>query len=144
MTELIWAKSEDERERCFAIRRRVFLDEQKIAPEAELDGSDADAELLLLVCDGEDAATGRVVPDGRGGLTIGRIATLKGFRRRGLGSILVNELVRRVFERGEKSCHIHAQLHAEHFYRGLGFVPCGEVFNEENIPHISMVREAGE
>lgn len=142
MLEKIWIKTEEDKKRCFALRETVFVGEQGVPFELDFDGSDDNAQLLLIVVDGKDAATGRCMLC-EDGYTIGRVAVLKQYRGKGIGREVVNSLTDYIFdELGVKKCSIHSQLHAEGFYKSLGFKPVGEVFTEAGIEHIAMVKEA--
>ncbi len=123
--------------RAFArpVRERVFVTEQKVPRELEWDDRDA-GSLHAVAFDGERRAIGtaRLLPDGH----IGRMAVLPEWRRRGVGSALARELVRRAGDMGFAEVVLNAQVQAEPFYRALGFEPRGPVFEEAGIPHRQM------
>ena len=79
------------------VRTEVFVGEQRIPAELEWDAADAQS-LHCVVYDGEHAVgTGRLLPDAH----IGRMAVLAGYRRRGVGSMILSELVRTAAARGQ-------------------------------------------
>ena len=75
-----------------------------------------------------------MLPDGH----IGRMAVLKPWRGRGVGSALLSELIAMARERGFAETRLHAQTHALAFYRKHGYTPLGDEFMEAGIPHYEM------
>ena len=118
------------------IRFEVFVREQRVPPEIELDENDA-VSVHAIAFDGEAAiGTGRLLPDGH----IGRMAVLKEWRGRGIGSLILEKLVQAARERGDPNIALSAQVQAVDFYRAHGFEPVGEVYQEAGIDHQAMVR----
>ena len=117
------------------IRRAVFVDEQRVPPQLELDAHDALAlhALAREPC-GRAIGTGRLLADGH----IGRIAVLREQRGRGIGAALMRALMAAARERGHRQVVLSAQTHAEEFYRRLGFVAEGGVFDDAGLPHRRM------
>lgn len=119
------------------IREAVFVHEQGVPAELEHDEHDSSAVHLLAYVDArEPVATARLVQGGQ----VGRMAVLPPWRGRGIGSALLTELVRQARADGYTEIYLHAQCHAEDFYRRLGFVADGAVFEDAGIPHRRMVR----
>ena len=118
------------------IRFAVFVEEQRVPPEIELD--DMDARGLHAVAFHEDVAVGtaRLLPDGH----IGRMAVLKEWRGRGIGGQMLARLVERARARGDREVILSAQVHAVPFYRAHGFVEEGAEYLEAGIRHQSMRR----
>jgi predicted GNAT family N-acyltransferase len=117
------------------IRFEVFVEEQKVPAEMELDEFDALSCHALALADGQPVGTGRLLPDGH----IGRMAVLAGWRagrRRGPAAGLIDEAGRR----GMAQLALSAQTHALGFYARFGFVPEGEVYEEAGLPHQVMTR----
>lgn len=135
-----WFNGNDDLQDEYYIRTVVFIEEQGISVEEEFDGTDADAIHLVAYEDGVPVSTGRILrADGQ--LVIGRIATIKEYRKKGYGDLIVRMLIRKAFSMGEQKQHINAQISAQGFYEKLGFVAYGEIFDEAGIAHISMVHE---
>lgn len=129
-------------EHVLAIRRAVFVNEQGVDEEIEMDGLDPLCRHYLLWADGEPAATLRVRRVGNV-TKLERMAVLRGFRRQGIGSALLEHVVadyRR--EPSGNSFVLHAQEAAVEFYARFGFSPEGQGFEEAGIPHRRMVRPA--
>jgi len=122
------------------LRVDVFVVEQGAAYE-ELDGRDIEpgARLYWAEEDGHVLATLRLLreADGR---RIGRVATAATARGRGLGA----ELMRRaVAACAGQQIVLDGQLQLERWYEGFGFLRSGEVFVEDDIPHVPMTRASG-
>lgn len=118
------------------IRFEVFVREQRVPAEIELDDMDP-VSLHALAFEGARAVgTGRLLPDGH----IGRMAILKEWRRRGVGAAILAALVEAARRRGDRELALSAQVHAVEFYRAHGFTPVGNVYEEAGISHQAMVR----
>jgi predicted GNAT family N-acyltransferase len=119
------------------IRFEVFVDEQRVPAEIELDEHDARCIHALAYRDGQAVGTGRLLPDGH----IGRMAVLKPQRGKGVGKALLRALVEAARSRGDKEVLLSAQVHAVGFYRAEGFEPQGPVYEEAGIAHQAMRRQ---
>ena len=128
-----WEKA---REHAAPIRFTVFVEEQRVPREIELDEHDAAAIHAVAFEEGKPVATGRLLPDGH----IGRMAVLKDWRRRGVGALMLKALVDRAKARGDREVVLAAQVRAVPFYRAHGFVAEGDIYMEAGIPHQDMRR----
>ncbi len=137
---VIKVRSPGELAEAYAIRRRVFIEEQAVPEEIEMDEDDACAFHALALEDGRAIGCGRMVAHGDE-VKIGRMAVLPDRRRHGIGRAILNFLVRSARERGYRKAILNAQLPAEGFYLKYGFAPVGEVFEEAGIAHRRMERE---
>jgi predicted GNAT family N-acyltransferase len=133
--------SEEAKAQAFAIRMRVFVREQGVAPEIELDRDDRRAIHFLATVDGKAVGTARIVMR-RGSAKIGRMAVLKQFRRNGVGARLLQRAVAVTRHLGARKIYLHAQVPVIGFYERVGFVCVGAVFEEAGIPHRKMVYKA--
>ncbi len=117
------------------IRMEVFVIEQKVPLEEEIDAIDAHC-VHACAFDGQGrvVGTGRLLPDGH----IGRMSVLKTYRSAGVGSALLKALTNEAQVRGFLQVVLHAQTHAAGFYTAHGFEQEGEAFDEANIPHVLM------
>lgn len=125
-------------------REAVFVVEQACAYQ-EVDGLDLDSWHLSVLKDGELAAYARVVEPGLKyeEPSIGRVLTLAKFRSLKIGYALVAEAIR--FTEAHypgAGIRIGAQAHLQKFYGSLGFEPVGEIYDEDGIAHIDMVKAA--
>lgn len=125
---------------CFAIRTTVFVEEQEVPLELEMDEYDAIATHFLLR-DGETPlATARLL-DKHGLAKIGRVAVLKEARGQGLGLLLMSAVIEEALRRGFEESVLDAQTYAIPFYARLGYVAEGEEFDDAGIPHFLMRRK---
>jgi predicted GNAT family N-acyltransferase len=122
------------------IRRRVFIEEQHVAEEIELDDDDAHAFHALAMLGGRAVGCGRYVAHDTDEVKIGRMAVLAELRGRGIGREILEFLIGAARARGFRRAVLHAQLTAEGFYLRHGFAPLGGVFEEAGIPHRKMTR----
>ena len=130
---LHWAAARAEASR---IRLKVFVEEQRVPREIEMDDMDAACLHALAWLDGKAVGTGRLLPDGH----IGRMAVLGESRALGVGGAILERLVQEARRQGMREVVLSAQTHAIGFYRRYGFSEQGEVFAEAGIPHQEMRR----
>ncbi len=123
-------------EKVFEIRKKVFVEEQKVSPEEEYDEFENISEHFLVEADGKPVACSRWRKV-NGKAKIERCAVLKEFRRKGVGRFLVFNTIQQIPQHLE--IYLHAQTHAVPFYEKLGFQKVGELFYEANIPHYKMI-----
>ena len=125
--------------RAGRVRKTVFVDEQQVPPELEMDRHDAESR-HVLACDAEGKAigTGRLLPDGH----IGRMAVLAEWRGRGVGRALIERLLEEAKRIGVVQLVLNAQTSAIGFYRRFGFAEDGPEFVEAGLPHRTMRRVA--
>ena len=118
------------------IRFEVFVDEQKVPEELEIDGLDDEAKHVLAYSDDVPIGTGRILIDGH----IGRVAVLKKYRGLGIGKSVMQELIKWAQKNNLEKLWLSSQWHAHSFYLDLGFVCEGEIYEEAGIDHIKMFR----
>ena len=128
-------------QRACAIRRRVFIEEQNVPEEIEMDADDEHAFHALAILDGVAIGCGRMLEHGDNEVKIGRMAVLRQFRGTGVGAHILRFLIDRARARGVRRAILHAQLAAEGFYLKEGFNPVGGVFDEAGIAHRKMERD---
>jgi predicted GNAT family N-acyltransferase len=117
---------------------RVFVKEQGVPAEIELDRDDEQAFHFLASDTGKPIGTARVVTR-RGNAKIGRMAVVKRNRYRGVGAKLLKQAVRLAKTKGARKIFLHAQVSVIGFYAKAGFRCVGPVFSEAGIPHRKMV-----
>ena len=118
------------------IRFEVFVDEQNVSEELEIDGLDDEAKHVLAYIDDEPIGTGRILGDGH----IGRVAVLKKYRGLGIGNSVMQELIKWAQQNKLEKLWLSSQWHAHSFYIDLGFVCEGDIYEEAGIDHIKMYR----
>lgn len=124
---------------CAAIRRRVFIEEQNVPEELELDELDATAVHLLAVQDGRPVGTARLLIEGESA-KIGRVAVLPEMRGTRAGAALMRAALDELRARGVTKAKLGAQTHAIGFYEKLGFTVHGPEYDDAGIPHSDMSR----
>ena len=129
----------DDRETCFALRHQVFVVEQGVPVEEEIDDLDDTALHLLARIGGRPVGTARIVLTGETA-KIGRVCVLTEARGTGLGAALIRTAMDVARERGFSTAKLGAQVHALGFYEALGFQATGPEFLDAGIPHRDMVR----
>ena len=139
--KVIAIESPADMQRAYAIRRRVFIEEQRVPEEIEMDADDSRAFHALAIRDGGAIGCGRMVEHGGSEVKIGRMAVLREFRNTGVGAHILRFLIDRALFRGFRKALLHAQLTAEGFYLKEGFKPVGGVFDEAGIAHRKMERD---
>ena len=131
---------------ALSIRRAVFIDEQNVSEEEEIDEHDRDGGWLGKVVqmtgylDGKPVVTGRLMPDtgSDADAHIGRVAVVLELRGRGYGEQLMLALHDAARERDYSRLRLGAQLHAIPFYERLGYIASGDVFLDADIEHRRM------
>jgi predicted GNAT family N-acyltransferase/predicted nucleotidyltransferase len=123
-----------------ALRRRVFVEEQGVAPSEEWDAHDeAGADTLHFVArDGERALGCARLRALDGAAKIERVAVLRESRALGIGRALMDAAETAAWRRGAPRLRIHAQSAVIPFYERLGWRASGPEFLEAQIPHRRM------
>jgi len=139
--EIVIVRDARQRQDAFRVRIAVFVEEQGIPREEELDDLDDVAIHCVGYVDGAPVAAGRLVlADGYG--KIGRMAVLSKHRGTGLGAQILAALEAEGAARGIREFRLSAQLSARGFYDRLGYAPVGDVYDEVGIPHVAMTKPA--
>ena len=130
-------KYADFKDQIMNIRKVVFIEEQNVPEELEIDGVDPES-IHVLAYDGDEAvATGRMLLDGH----IGRIAVIKEYRSPGIGVLIVNKLLDIAKNLNLDEVYLSSQYHARDFYQKLGFIAEGEIYLDAGIEHITMKKK---
>jgi predicted GNAT family N-acyltransferase len=137
------ATSEEDVLKVLVVRGIVFIEEQQVDWEGEIDEFEKTATHILGEVGGQPVATGRLRFFEDGWVKVERISVRPGWRGRGLAKDNVTFKLDHAVARGAGKFKMHAQVHLEEFYQGFGFRREGPVFDECGIDHIYMVREDG-
>ena len=117
------------------IRFEVFVVEQGVPPELEIDSMDPlCVHAIASRASGPALGTGRLLPDGH----IGRMAVAREARGQGIGSALLLGLMDEARRRGHQEVELFSQVHAQPFYQRYGFVVSGPPFDDAGIDHVPM------
>jgi predicted GNAT family N-acyltransferase len=131
--------SKEEMEKSYAIRKKVFCEEQKISKEIEFDNLDHLCSHFLIFDDKNVIATARVRQKEENLLKIERVAVLFEFRRLKVGSTLINNIIQYFINLNDSiSFVLHSQVAVAEFYKSINFISYGDKFFEDGIPHIAM------
>ena len=132
--------SEEDAAGLRALRLDVFVDEQGVPADEELDSDDDIAVHAVAVRDGVVVGTGRLVLVSALEARVGRMAVKATVRRQGVGAALLRFLEAEARSRGIARIVLHAQAHARTFYDKHGYAAEGGPFTEAGIEHISMAK----
>lgn len=123
------------------LRQEVFVVEQN-CPYLDADGKDVQSVHVMGFDRKKLVAYARIVPPGFSykSASIGRVAVAGSHRGRKLAYALMDVCIKETLRRYRSNAiTISAQLYLKHFYTKTGFKAMGEVYPEDNIPHIKMV-----
>ena len=123
---------------CRRLRRIVFIEEQGVPEEDEIDDKDDTALHLLATEDGIPVGSARLLLIGDMG-KIGRVCVLKSHRGTGLGAALIRAAIAELRANGMKTAKLGSQTHAIGFYERLGFTATGPEYMDAGIPHRDMI-----
>lgn len=149
LKEIIWQwrnfdeLSPIEMQAMFALRQDVFIIEQDCIYQ-DIDGKDDKAIHLLAWMDGKLVATLRVFesyPEYQNKISIGRICTAQSVRNDGVGRELVARSIQFIEDNfPNKQIQIGAQFYLKRFYEDFGFNQISDVYDDDGIDHILMLR----
>ncbi len=131
-------ETEAEMEGAVGVRFRVFVSEQAVPPEEELDEADATATHAIALSGDTIIGTGRLLIRDDTTAIIGRMAVDREWRRRGVGGQILLFLEEEARAQGYRQSVLHAQEYVKSFYASHGYTEHGDVFLEVGIPHIEM------
>jgi predicted GNAT family N-acyltransferase len=134
-----WAAVPADVRGAFALRERVFCDEQGVPREEEIDVRDEDAlHLVTLAPDGQQViGTLRLLLDGEVA-KVGRVAVAREWRRRGIALRMLALALAAARARGCEQVRLAAQLEAVALYERAGFAVESDLFEEAGIQHVWM------
>lgn len=130
-------ETQQELEDAFNVRRTVFVDEQNVPEEEEIDQHESEAVHFVLYNEGTAAGAGRFrVLDGIG--KVERICVLKENRKTGAGVAVMNKIEEYAKSQGITTLKLNAQTQAIPFYSRLGYETVSGEFLDAGIPHKTM------
>jgi predicted GNAT family N-acyltransferase len=138
------AETAERREAAYALRMNVFVEEQRVPVDEELDAYDLTATHFLVreitADSGEDSfvGTARLVDKGGAVGKIGRVAIHASYRGLGLGAALMRYIHAFAGDRGFSRFDLEAQCYAIPFYEKLGYAAHGDIFLDAGIEHRNM------
>lgn len=120
------------------IRKDVFIKEQNVPEDLEIDDNEDKCTYFNLYIDDKAVATARIFPTADNGVHVQRVAVLKAFRHQNLGSDLLQSIIKYSKQNNFQYVILGAQDHAQKFYKQLGFKVIGEQYQEVGILHHDM------
>jgi predicted GNAT family N-acyltransferase len=128
---------------AFAVRRAVFVDEQGVPADIEIDEYDRTAVHFLArdTHRGEPVGTARLRYVAHDLAKAERVAVLERYRGKGIGRMLMRRVESEARESDRTRMTLNAQTRVEEFYLGLGYETTSDVFCEAGIPHVEMTRQ---
>ncbi|QWC00062.1 GNAT family N-acetyltransferase [Mycoplasmatota bacterium] len=133
--KVLVAKNQKEITDNFYVRGMVFVVEQEIDYEMEFDGLDGESILFVAYINNQPVGAARLYKN-----KIGRVATLKEYRRKGVASAIMDKIEAYALENKINKLVLHAQLYIKDFYSHRGYVSEGNIFQEADIDHIKMTK----
>lgn len=124
--------------RAYHIRRTVFVEEQGISEDLEMDGNDSPALHMLARKNGRAVGTARIRFMADKQAKLERMAVLKQLRGTGIGKGIVSFFESECKKRGIEHITLNAQYSVIDFYKACGFRETGQPFLEAGIKHIKM------
>ncbi len=124
-------------EKIHAIRREVFIDEQKVPEDLEMDGKDDMCVHITIETKDKVIATTRIIQKDEK-YYVGRVAVLKDFRQQNLGKKVMEETHKYLVSQNIKTVYLNAQIQVVDFYKKLGYTTISDEFIEAGIIHIEM------
>jgi len=125
------------------LRSKIFVVEQNCV-YLDLDGKDKVALHLFAEFEGKIVAHARLFKAGISfdNASIGRVVVDADYRDRKWGHDLMREAIAGIGSNfNETKITIGAQLYLKKFYESHGFIQSSEMYLEDDIPHIEMIRE---
>lgn len=116
------------------IRTEVFIQEQNISENDEWDVQDGISLHFIVYDQNQPIATARLLENN----SIGRVAVLKPYRGKGVGQLLMQQIIQIAKDQNRLMLKLSAQVYAKQFYENLGFKLSGEEYLDCGIPHVDM------
>jgi predicted GNAT family N-acyltransferase len=131
--------TEQELQDAFYVRKQVFVEEQKVPVEEEIDQFEEEAIHVVLYDDQQPVGAGRFrIVDGYG--KVERICVMPSHRKSGAGKIIMNEMENVARRQGIPKLKLNAQTQAEGFYQKIGYETVSGEFLDAGIPHVTMIK----
>ncbi|ADU30955.1 GNAT family N-acetyltransferase [Evansella cellulosilytica] len=134
-------ETEQEMKDAYAVRRTVFIEEQGVPEEMEIDAHEDEAVHFVAYNDkGAPVGAGRMrLFDDYGKAE--RICVVRSYRKKGVGDHLMKKLEEVALAKGKNELKLNAQTHAEQFYDRIGYETTSDTFYEAGIPHVTMRKQ---
>jgi len=134
-------KSDEDILKVMVVRGIVFIEEQGVDWEGEIDEFETRSIHFLGECDGQPVAAGRLRMLPEGIAKVERVAVRPAWRGQGYARRMVEAILAEASRQKVSKFKLHAQVYLEDFYASFGFQRQGGIFSECGIDHILMTRE---
>lgn len=132
--------TQKEFEDALQVRRKVFIDEQQVPEEEEIDQyEDECTHVVLYDQNHQPVAAGRL-RNYEGIAKMERICVLASHRKFGIGNLVMKKLEELAKSKGFEKLKLNSQTHAEGFYKKLGYETISDIFMDAGIPHVTMIK----
>lgn len=131
------ATTEKEKQQIQKVRKTVFVDEQNVPIEEEIDGHEESSIHFLCQVDEQAIGAGRLRFESDYG-KLERICVLKPFRGQSYGKQIIQAIENEIKQQNVHNAKLGAQTHAISFYENLGYEIVSDVFMDAGIPHVMM------
>lgn len=138
--EIVVAETKELYEQCLDIRKRVFVEEQNVPLDREIDEHE-DFATHILLRDDTPLGTVRYRPLSKETVKVERMAVMPEARGLKLGRKLMDFVHEHAKHYGYEKARLGAQTHATSFYEKLGYKIVSDEFEDAGIPHVYMERE---
>lgn len=125
---------------ALAIRYEVFVEEQNVPRDLEVDELETETFHIVLYNKIEKLATARILELENQVYKVQRVAVLKKYRKKGIGKRLIQVIEEKVRERSGQKLTLGSQNTAIPFYEKLGYTTEGPEFMDAEIPHHTMTK----
>lgn len=131
------AETEQEKQDAYYVRNQVFVIEQQIPSEIEIDEHEDTSVHFVAYKHNKPvgAARVRIIDDYA---KVERVCVLKDFRHDGIGNLIMNKIEQFIKEQYGLPIMLNAQLEVVPFYKQRGYTVSSIIFYEANIPHVAM------
>lgn len=137
--KVIIATTDIERDDAYFVRRKVFVEEQNVPENLEIDEHENEATHFVMYYDAKPIGAGRIrIIDGFG--KIERVCVLSSERNKKAGKLLMEAIEDFARQSEIVKTKLNAQTHAEAFYKKLGYETVSDIFMDADIPHVTMIK----
>ncbi|MGJ9383899.1 GNAT family N-acetyltransferase [Salipaludibacillus sp. CF4.18] len=140
MVQVLVARTVEELRDVYDVRRQVFIEEQGVPAEIEVDEKEKESIHLVAYHDNQPIGAGRLRLEENYGKAE-RVCILSEMRGKGLGAALMKEMEQVAREHGMDKLKLNAQTHAESFYKGIGYATVSDTFYDAGILHVTMEKK---
>ncbi|KPN97485.1 GNAT family N-acetyltransferase [Lysinibacillus sp. ZYM-1] len=134
-------ETKQEHDDAFAVRKKVFVEEQGVPLHLECDAEDATATHFIMYDDDEPVGAARLRSIEDNTAKIERVCILQSQRGKKLGALIMKEMEKYAISIHMKTLKLHAQSHAIPFYEKLGYAVTSPEFMDAGIPHRAMEKQ---